>query len=345
MMDSDRWTQPWRQFAGAVPARRHIPRPWLGLLWTIGTVTGAVAFSLHVPPVVAPMDAGSAEWKTAKGRQIFAQKNCFYCHRIGSRGGRLGPALERGNWRAAPPGFLLAHFRNPAAVVPGSVMPIIPISEAEAQSLIAYLTSLKPGAPAPVITLPAPAGSSARPTVEEGRTLYRAAACDNCHLIAGRGAAVGPALDSFGRSGRKEVWLLAHFRDPDEVAPGTPMPPVAGAPRQLRSLASYLISLRAVIPPTAALGQRVYAQRNCGYCHGPNGRGGRIGPRLAGARRPKWTDAWLFDHTRDPAAVTPNSRMPRVWASDWELQSLLEYLRMLWLQDPGSHRRRGTRPS
>jgi len=344
-MDSNRWTQPGRRLARVVPARRRMPRPWPGVLLTFGFAACAVAFALHSPPRVAAGEVGSAEREIAEGRQIFARKECFYCHRIGSRGGRLGPALDRESGRKRTAAFLKAHFRNPAAVVPGSAMPIIPISDAEAQSLIVYLQSLTPGARAPLITLPAVSSPGARPTVEEGRALYRAAACDNCHLIGGRGVAVGPALDSFGQSGRKEAWLLAHFHDPDEVAPGTPMPPVVGTPQQLESLASYLLSLRAVISPTTALGQRVYAQRNCAYCHGPNGRGGRLGPRLAGARQPKWTDAWLFDHTRDPAAVTPNSRMPRVWASDWELQSLLDYLRILWLQDPGSRRRREARPS
>jgi cytochrome c2 len=224
-MDADRWTQSWRT-TGAAPPRRHPgpgprrwdrgkpsrsqsaappSRAWLGLMWTIGAVAGAVSFSFHTPPGVAAAEAGSAERNAAEGRQLFAQMNCFYCHRIGSRGGRLGPALDRGNWRATPPGFLRAHFRNPAAVVPGSVMPIIPMSDAEAQALIAYLASLKPGAPAPMITLPALTGNGTQSTVAEGHALYRAAACDNCHLIAGRGAAVGPALDSFGRSGSRRT--------------------------------------------------------------------------------------------------------------------------------------------
>jgi mono/diheme cytochrome c family protein len=116
------------------------------------------------------------------------------------------------------------------------------------------------------------------------------------------------------------------------MAPGTPMPAVRGSDHRLYSLALYLLSMKREITPTAARGQTVYARRNCGYCHGPNGRGG-IAPRLAGARRPGRTDAWLLEHIRDPAAVRPDTRMPRVWASDWEQQSLLEFLKTLWIQD------------
>ncbi len=53
------------------------------------------------------------------------------------------------------------------------------------------------------------------------------------------------------------------------------------------------------------------------------------GPALAGAKSPARTDAWILEHFRNPAAVTPNSVMPRVWAAPWEMQSLLDYLKGL----------------
>jgi mono/diheme cytochrome c family protein len=211
-------------------------------------------------------------------------------------------------------------------------MPPIPLSQEETDALVLYLKSLRPGAPAPAIVLPSVRGSGTRATAAEGRELYRAARCMSCHPLAGHGVSVGPALDSFGKSGRGREWLLGRFRDPDALVPGTPMPAVRGPVRQLESLTLYLLSQRNEQTPTPAWGQRIYTLRNCGYCHGPGGRGGS-GPRLAGARKPGRTDAWLLEHIRDPAAVRPGSRMPRVWASDGEQQALLEYLKTLWLQD------------
>jgi mono/diheme cytochrome c family protein len=219
-------------------------------------------------------------------------------------------------------------------------MPIIPLTDAEMGSLILYISSLRPGAPAPAIVLPGVA-SATRPAASEGKALYQAASCSACHTIGGRGISVGPALDGFGLSGRKLPWLLTHFHRPDEVAPGTPMPVVRGSDRQLQSLALYLLSLKTEIAPTPSLGQRIYVQRTCGHCHGDQGRGGKIGPRLAGARRSGRTDAWILEHIRDPASVVPGSSMPRVWAADWEQQALLEYIRTLWLQDPTPVRQRG----
>jgi mono/diheme cytochrome c family protein len=256
------------------------------------------------------------------------------------KGGQIGPALDRRR-RPRTAAFLKAHFKNPTAVTPGSVMPIIPVSDPEMEALILYVASLKPGASVPAIVLPPVPAAGAVPSTREGRALYQAVACFNCHAIGGRGTYVGPVLDNFGRSGRKLEWLLTHFREPDEVVPGTPMPAVRGSDRQLRSLALYCLSLQAEIVPTAALGQQIYLQRHCGHCHGSQGRGGKIGPRLAGVRRPGRTDAWLLEHIRDPGGVMPKTTMPRVWAADWEQQALLEYLKTLWLQDPAPGRRLG----
>jgi mono/diheme cytochrome c family protein len=181
----------------------------------------------------------------------------------------------------------------------------------------------------PAIVLPSPAEGGAEPSVVEGEALYHAAACNSCHVLGGKGNPVGPALDSFGGSGRKLDWLLARFHNPDQLAPGTTMPVVQGTDRQLRSMADYLLTLKTQVTPTAELGQKIFAERNCSHCHGSDARGTKIAPALAGAPQAPRTDAWIVLHLHDPAAVTPDSVMPRVWASDWELQSLLDYLKKL----------------
>jgi mono/diheme cytochrome c family protein len=276
------------------------------------------------PRVVTP------EPNIALGQQMFASEHCFYCHRIGSKGGKLGPPLDQERERHRSPEFLANHFKDPATVTPGSVMPAIKLSDVQVQSLIFYMESLKPGALPPAIALPAPGEGGTEPSVVEGEALYSAATCNSCHAIGGKGTAVGPALDSEGVIGRRLEWLLAHFEKPDEVAPGTMMPVVQGTDRQRRSLALYLLSLKRPIVVTAALGQQLYGNRNCGYCHGNDAKGTKIGPALAGPRTgPVRTDSWILEHFRDPAAVTPNSAMPRVWAAPWEYQSLLEYLKTL----------------
>jgi mono/diheme cytochrome c family protein len=276
------------------------------------------------PRVVAP------EANITMGQQLFASEHCFYCHRISTKGGRLGPALDQEGEKHRSPEFLATHFKDPSAVTPGSVMPAIKLRDVQVQSLVFYIQSLKPGVLPPAIVLPAPAEGGSEPSVVEGEALFSAVSCNSCHAIGGKGTTVGPALDSEGVIGRKLYWLLAHFQTPDEVVPGTIMPVVQGTDRQLRSLAMYMLSLTRAIVVTAELGQQLYANRNCGYCHGSDAKGTKIGPALAGPRTGRErTDAWILEHFRDPTAVTPTSTMPRVWASPWEYQSLLEYLKTL----------------
>ena len=273
------------------------------------------------PAVVDP------EPSIALGQQVFASRDCFYCHKIGPRGGRLSAALDTLPAERRRRDRVVETLKHPAGSAMGFVMPQIPMKEYEVQSLAFYIESLQPGAPAPPIVLPSPAEGGTEPSMAEGEALYWAATCKSCHAIDGKGGYLGPSLDNQGGAGRKGAALLSFFQKPDEVSPGTLMPPVQGTERQLKSLALYLESLKKEIKPTVSLGQQVYVQRNCGYCHSPDGKGGKDAKPLTGT--PDRTDAWLLEHFKNPAAVTPDSVMPGIRAADWEFQALLEHVKSI----------------
>lgn len=306
------------------PTRVH---PRSAMPPTRGTDADIAAISAYMMSLGAEPRVVARESSIAWGQELFASKHCFHCHRIAGKGGRLGPALDAATATKSV-AFLQAHFQNPAGSTPRYAMPIIDVSPAEQQSLVYFVQSLKPGAGLPAIVLPSPGEVSGEATVAEGEALYHAAACYNCHAIGGKGTHAGPALDAFGISGRKPEWLAKHFAQPDEVAPGTTMPIVQGTDRQLKSLSLYLFSLKAGVKPAVALGQQVFSQQNCGYCHGDDARGGRVGPTLRRLKEPR-SDAWILEHLQNPTAVVPDTPMPRIWAADWELQSLLEHLKTI----------------
>lgn len=293
-----------------------------------GTAAELRDLSAYMVTLGATPQVVAAEPSIGWGQQLFASKHCLHCHRIGTKGGRLGPALDAQEVGKRSRDFLVQHFKNPATATPRYAMPFIEVSDAERESLIYFVESLKPGGAVPAIVLPSPGEGSGAPTVAEGEALYHAAACYNCHALGGNGTHAGPALDDFGASGRKVEWLVQHFRNPDQVAPGTSMPVVQGTDRQIQSLAQFLMAQKATFKPSAELGQKVYAQQNCGYCHGGDGKGGKPGPSLVNLKLPR-TDAWILQHLRDPAAVVPETAMPRIYGADWELQSLLEYLKSI----------------
>src|SRR6266851_751447 len=88
------------------------------------------------PKVVEPEP--SIGW----GQQLFASEHCFYCHQIGTKGGKLGPPLDQEGEKHRTHEFLQSHFKNPSTVTPGSVMPAIALNARQVDSLIFYMESL-----------------------------------------------------------------------------------------------------------------------------------------------------------------------------------------------------------
>ncbi len=84
--------------------------------------------------------------------------------------------------------------------------------------------------------------SSHPQVIEHGRQLSQDLNCRACHTIIGQGGAVGPDL-SHVSSRRTPEWILQHFRDPQEVSPGTLMPKFNLPDSEYLALTEYLYSL------------------------------------------------------------------------------------------------------
>jgi cbb3-type cytochrome oxidase cytochrome c subunit len=95
----------------------------------------------------------------AEGKKLFETSGCYSCHYIGDpnrahvtgdprfgKGGIVGPELS---WEGARHSkqWLLAHYANPQAFVPGSIMPIFPFSNSQRAALSLYDAAQMPDAP------------------------------------------------------------------------------------------------------------------------------------------------------------------------------------------------------
>ncbi|MGA2193477.1 MAG: cytochrome b N-terminal domain-containing protein [Nitrospirota bacterium] len=90
----------------------------------------------------------------------------------------------------------------------------------------------------------APAAPAPQGTASEGRKIYAQLGCSSCHSINGTGGKVGPALDHVG-SRRDRNWLIAHFKDPRKLSPGSIMPKFDYLPEdQLNKLTDYMQTLK-----------------------------------------------------------------------------------------------------
>lgn len=131
--------------------------------------------------VVAAYPLRSQHPETIKGASLFVEK-CSACHGDTAKGGR-GPDLTTGQWKHG--GTDSELVRNIAKGIPGTQMPPIPMSDADARTIVAYLRSLvESGKSVPVTGDPS-----------AGRQLFfGAGGCSKCHMFGGQGGILGPDL-------------------------------------------------------------------------------------------------------------------------------------------------------
>jgi nitric oxide reductase subunit C len=97
-------------------------------------------------PVMEAKTMGSALIEKPQillGKNVFDQYRCDLCHKIGDKGGTIGPELTRvGSKRDTL--WLAAQIRDPKSHNPNTQMPAFPqIAEGEIHALVGYLLNLK----------------------------------------------------------------------------------------------------------------------------------------------------------------------------------------------------------
>ncbi|MFB3897460.1 MAG: cytochrome b N-terminal domain-containing protein [bacterium] len=103
-----------------------------------GTPIQTVAPVKKEPTVVA----GNMQNLIAQGKRIYDKQNCSSCHAINKVGGTVGPELS-GRGVSHNVDWHIKHFKNPAGLVSGSIMPPVDLPDSELQALADYIISLK----------------------------------------------------------------------------------------------------------------------------------------------------------------------------------------------------------
>lgn len=226
--------------------------------------------------------------KLRHGRVLFDGKGCRGCHKMDGVGGVIGPDLTgvaRPGGRT--PEWLVAHFRDPQTVVPGSAMPQYEFADAEVEALTMYMLSRTAEPLGPYFL-----SQRFVPAAEVGQRLFEEKGCIGCHSVKGVGGTVGPALDKVGER-RDADWLFRHFKDPRAVTPTTVMPQFDFTDGEAKALTMFVLSLAedseyrpldiAALQSPEARGRELYRRLGCIGCHGPKGEGGVRNPNAATA--------------------------------------------------------------
>ncbi len=203
--------------------------------------TGLTAAAIVETPAEAKIaeELGPMEWIALTplelaGVAYFEKERCGACHTLGlADEGKPGPNLGAGGV-SRDAAWMIAHFKQPANLVPGSQMPPVQLKSSEMNALASFLLKLRPQNAVKMTEIP----SFAR----EAALLYQKNQCGVCHQINGAGMSNGPPLNGLAKR-RKADWVKAHFLDPKKFEPTTTMPAYKFSERENEVLTQYLLAL------------------------------------------------------------------------------------------------------
>ena len=289
----------------------------------------------------------------SRGKQLLLTSGCLGCHQYRGKGGRLGPDITyvgdkpKHDYVFAhvqgphePAQWLFEHFKFPREVTPGTLMPDLGLTDAQAWDLTAYMLSQhRKGRPARYTPLPQLAGGPPA----SGSNLY-GMFCASCHGRDGSGSEVegirtpslsnpdtlAVASDEYLRTivthGRPRTKMLAWNSAGGGLTAGE-IDTVVAHVRSWESRAPRPEDV-SVARGDARVGAGLYRQ-NCAGCHGTHGEGG-IGTKLnAGEFLAIASDEFLRDtlvHGRPNTAMIGWKQL-----SGENLSDLLAYIRT-WSQ-------------
>ncbi len=174
----------------------------------------------------------------SNGRKLFKEFECLECHRIGNVGGNVGPELtHEGRYGHRDPEWLFKHFKDPEAVIPGTMMPDFDFTDEQAADLTMYMLSLTDEKIAGYFST-----KTMIPDVITGRELFFEKGCIGCHSIGGKGGKIGPDLANVATR-RDAQWIFDHFKDPKSISPKTVMPKFGFTDDEARALTLFVLSI------------------------------------------------------------------------------------------------------
>ncbi len=205
------------------------------ITWT-GLTAAAVITTPPQPPDERIDYSGPTDWlqltpEELAGVACFREERCATCHVAGGEG--IGPDLTRGAIHKSA-AWMIEHFKNPAALRPGTSMPPVQLADAQLNSLAAFLLKLNP-ANASVLR-------DAPDFAARGALVYAVNRCAGCHKVNGTGGEFGPVLNGLAKRRARE-WVERHFTDPVKLSPGSRMPPYEFKKTDMENLTTYLLSL------------------------------------------------------------------------------------------------------
>ncbi len=176
------------------------------------------------------------------GERLVEQNNCRGCHRIGGRGGSIGPDLGFEGERVNPE-WLVAFLKKPFKIRPSGIeptrMPTFGFSDDQAQTLAAYFAG-QSGAEFPYY-LPEKVEMTKADTEDAWKLYWQSFSCQACHGWNGQGGIIGPDQTDLRHRLRKE-WVAKWLQNPQKYIPDVQMPNFELYPDEAEKLTNLMMS-------------------------------------------------------------------------------------------------------
>jgi mono/diheme cytochrome c family protein len=266
------------------------------------------------------------------GRRLFTDKRCVTCHQIRGSGGVVGPNLDAVGAYTSPISIAAAmwnHGPQMADAMRARGIPRPGFTETELVDLLAFIrASASTPDDAPLHLLPG------RP--DEGRRLFIANRCIDCHSVGGQGGKVGPDLAERGvhrsiTAFAAAMWNKAPRMTAAMKTRSVPIPELTA--EQMADIVGYLYSVRYFARTgDPGNGAKIAVAKGCLSCHGLYGERGKTASDLARSRSaesPAAVVAALWNHAFIGQPKAERERVAWAEVGSGEMGDLIAYLQSL----------------
>ena len=266
-----------------------------------------------------------------KGRTVYYEKGCSICHPSSGKGREGAPALE-GFPRNVSPVFLSQAIWNHCLDM---IVRMVEIGlkwtqfwETEMMDLLEYIKTYAHGAEEPAFVKPG--------NPKEGKEVFMAKGCMQCHSIRGEGARGGVDLGEKAETYYSSLTQIASSmwnKGPKVLVKiaqtqcGMPK----FAPKEMSDLLAYLYSLHFIDEPGNRInGERIFSSLGCSQCHGPDRKPGNLiyidlSKYETAAEMEIVADMW--NHSKEIQKAVGEQNMPWPQFKEGELADILQFIR------------------
>ncbi|HIP39876.1 MAG TPA: c-type cytochrome [Desulfocapsa sulfexigens] len=197
----------------------------------------------YVKPLAVPGSPAVA------GAMLIEENNCLGCHKIGDKGGTVGPDLSFQGERINPE-WMTNFLMSPRKIRPINIeptrMPTFGFSEEEARQLTAYFADIsKVSYP---YYQPKQVNLSSEDMEKAWKIYFQTFSCQSCHAWNARGGIVGPDQSDLAKRLRGE-WVRKYLENPQKFIADVQMPNFEMYPDELEVLTKLIMTFNEIPAP------------------------------------------------------------------------------------------------